>query len=78
MGVFQFDVLVAHESPCTQTCSVKSQSSSEILDGFFVLGEKRVVVANDNARLWTELVGRGAQMCEEGQFRSQVHNIEDI
>jgi hypothetical protein len=43
-----------------------------------VRGEKGVVVPYYNAGFGTEFVDCGTQMGEEGEFRSEVHYVEDI
>lgn len=78
VGVLELDVLVAHEGPGGEAGAVQGQGAAEVVYGFFVLGEQRVVVADDDAGFGAEFVGGGAEMGEEGEFGAQSHDVEDV
>lgn len=40
--------------------------------------EKGVVVTYHHAGFWAEFVDRGAKMCEKGEFRTEIHDVEDV
>lgn len=69
---------MSHECPRGGEGAVERERAAEVDDGFLVLREQRIVVSHDNACLRAELVGQRRGVCEEGEFRAQRHNVEDV
>lgn len=78
MGVLHLNVLVSHECPCTEEAAVEGEGSAEVHDGFFVLAFEAVVVADDAAGFWAELVSSGGELGDEAEFGTALHDVEDV
>lgn len=78
MRILELDVLVSHQGPCGEASAVECQGAAEVVYGFFVLREQRVVVPDDDAGFRAELVGGGAEVRKEGELGAQGHDVEDV
>lgn len=78
MCVFQFYVFVTHQGPCSEVGSIEFESFSEIRHCFFVIGHETVVIPNDAARLWSELVDIVNCFSQVTEFGTSLEDEEHV
>ena len=78
LRILELDVFMTHQSPRGLEIAIERQCATEVKDRLLVLGNERVVIAEDTIRLWPKLVSVGCCGCQSGQFRSIGQDIKQI